>query len=96
MEGNDLVAIKTIQGNVKIVQGVQYVPTLVHHLLSVGQLIKGGFSILFDGNLCVVIDKKSKPTIANVLVTQNTMFHFDISNAQSNALVPKGKNDANL
>ena len=96
MEGNDPVAIKTIQGNVKILEGVQYVPTLAHHLLSVGQLIKGGFSILFDGNVCAIIDKKSRPTIANVLVTQNTMIHFDFSNVQSNALVPKGKNDANL
>ena len=42
MEGNGTVAIKTIQGNVKILQGVQYVPTLAHNLLSVGQLMKGG------------------------------------------------------
>ena len=34
-------SIKTIQGNVKILQGVQYVPTLAHNLLSVGQLMKG-------------------------------------------------------
>ena len=46
MEGNGTVAIKTIQGNVKILQGVQYVPTLGHNLLSAGQLMKGGFSIL--------------------------------------------------
>ena len=96
MEGNGTVAIKTIQGNVKILQGVQYVPTLGHNLLSAGQLMKGGFSILFDGNACVIIDKKSRQTIANVLVTQNNMFPFDISNAGSNALVVKGKNEANL
>ena len=39
-------------------QGVQYVPTLGHNLLSAGQLMKGGFSILFDGNACVIVDKK--------------------------------------
>ena len=96
VEGNGTVAIKTIQGNVKILQGVQYVPTWAHNLLSVGQLMKGGFSILFDGNACVIIDKKSRQTIANVLVTQNNMFPFDISNAGSNALVVKGKNEPNL
>lgn len=32
VEGNGTVAIKTIQGNVKILQGVQYVPTLAHNL----------------------------------------------------------------
>ena len=96
MEGNGIVAIKTIQGNVKNLQRAQYVPTLGHNLLSAGQLMKGGFSILFDGNACVIIDKKSRQTIANVLVTQNNMFPFDISNAGSNAFVVKGKNEANL
>ena len=96
VEGNGTVAIKTIQGNVKILQGVQYVPTWAHNLLSVGQLMKGGFSILFDGNACVIIDKKSRQTIANVLMTQNNMFPFDISNVGSNAFVVKGKNEANL
>ena len=69
MEGNGTVAIKTIQGNVKILQGVQYVPTWAHNLLSVGQLMKGGFSILFDANTCVITDKKSRQTMGNVLVT---------------------------
>ena len=96
MEGNGTVAIKTIQGNVKILQGVQYVPTLGHNLLCAGQLMKGGFSILFDGNACVIVDKKSRQTMADMLVTQNIMFPFDFSNAGSNALVVKGKNEPNL
>ena len=96
MEGNGTVAIKTIQGNVKILQGVQYVPTLGHNLLSAGQLLIGGFSILFDGNACVIVGKKSRQTMANVLGTQNIMYPFDISNAGSNALVVKGKNEPNL
>ena len=58
--------------------------------------MKGGFSILFDGNACVIIDKKSRQTIANVLVTQNNLFPFDISNAGSNVLVVKRKNEPNL
>ena len=57
MEGNGAVAIKTIQGNVKILQGVKYVPTLDHNLLRAGQMTKGGFSILFYGNTCVIVDK---------------------------------------
>ena len=96
MEGNGTVAIKTIQGNVKILQGVQYVPTLAHNLFSAGQFIKGVFSTLFDGNACVIIDQKSRQTIANVLVTQNNLFPFDVSNAGSNAFVVKGKNEPNL
>ena len=94
MEGNGTVAIKTIQGNVKILQGVQYVPTLAHNLFSAGQFMKGVFSTLFDGNACVIIEQKSRQTIANV--TQNNMFPFHISNAGSNAFVVKGKNEADL
>ena len=56
MEGNGTGSIKTIQGNVKILQGVQYVPTLAHNLFSAGQFIKGVFSTLFDGNACVMIE----------------------------------------
>jgi len=37
MEGNGILAIKTIQGNVKVLHGAQYVPALVHNLLSVSQ-----------------------------------------------------------
>ena len=40
--------------------------------------------------------KKSRATIAKTLVTQNNMFPFDISNAGSNAIFVKGKNEANL
>ena len=40
--------------------------------------------------------KKSRATIANVPVTQNKMFPFDISNGGSNGIVVKGKNEANL
>ena len=54
-----------------------------------------GFSILKYGNACVITDKKFRQTIANVLVTQNNMFRFDISDAGSNTLVVKGKNEAN-
>jgi len=37
-------------------------------------LIKDGFLILFDGNACVITDKKSRQTTTNVLVTQTTCF----------------------
>ena len=80
----------------KILRGEQYVPTLGHNLLCAGQLTKGGFSILFDGNACVIVDKKSRQTMADMLVTQNIMFPFDFSNDGSNALVVKGKNEPNL
>ena len=38
VEGKGIVAIKTIQGKVKLLQNVQYIPSLAHNLLRVGQL----------------------------------------------------------
>ncbi|XP_010267663.1 PREDICTED: uncharacterized protein LOC104604813 [Nelumbo nucifera] len=58
VEGKCTIAIKTSQGNVKLLHDVQYVPNLAHNLLSVGQLMDGGYSILFDDGCCSVQDKK--------------------------------------
>lgn len=36
---------------------VQYVPSLAHNFLSVGQLLKGGYVVLFDDECCYISDK---------------------------------------
>ena len=56
VEGKGIVAIKTIHGKVKVLENVQYVPSLVHNLLSVGQLISEGYSIIFDKETCRIKD----------------------------------------
>lgn len=57
-EGKGTIAIKTIQGNVKLLCNVQFVPNLAHNLLSVGQLMASSYSILFDNGECIVRAKK--------------------------------------
>ena len=74
VEGKCIVEIKTFQGNVKILFDVQYVPTLAHNLLSVGQFITSGYSIVFNDQACDIKDKKSVRTIAHVSMTKNKMF----------------------
>lgn len=58
MIGKGTIAIKTIQGDVKVLHNVQYVPDLAHNLLSVGQLMKSGYSVVFKNDSCVICDKK--------------------------------------
>ena len=50
VEGRGTIAIKTEQGNTKLLYDVQYVPNLAHNLLSVGQLLCGSnvFQDYFD------------------------------------------------
>ncbi|TYJ99454.1 copia protein [Cucumis melo var. makuwa] len=47
VEGKGTVGIETHHGN-RILTNVQYVPDIGYNLLSVGQLIESGYSILFD------------------------------------------------
>lgn len=96
VEGKGTVEIKTVQGNVKFLYDVQYVPTLAHNLLSVGQLMTSGYSVVFDDSACDIKDKESGRTIARVPMTQNKMFPLDISNVGNSALVVKVKNETNL
>jgi len=46
VEGKGAIAIKTMQGNVKLLCDVQLVPGLAHNLLSVGQLMDSCYSVL--------------------------------------------------
>lgn len=96
VEGKGIIAIKTLQGDVKLFYDVQFVPSLAHNLLSVGQLMISGYKVVFDGNSCVVNDKKSGKTITNVHMTQNKMFPLDVSNVVSKALIVRGNNEAKL
>lgn len=59
VKGKGTIAIKTSPGDVKLLHDMQYAPNLAHNLLSVGWLMDGGYSILFDNNSCFVKDKKS-------------------------------------
>lgn len=62
VEGRGTIAIPTSNDDTKLLQDVQYVPSLAHNLLSVGQLIKGGYSILFENDCCNIYDKKNLAT----------------------------------
>lgn len=56
VEGRRTVAIKSGDGQVKLLHDVQYVPGLAHNLLSVGQLLARGFAVVFEDNACSIID----------------------------------------
>ena len=55
-----IIGIKTDQGIVKLLNDVQYVPNFACYLLSVGQLLWSGYSVLFDNGYCLIHHKKLK------------------------------------
>ena len=93
--GKGIIAIKTKKGNVKLLSDVQYVPNLAHNLLSVGQLMNGGYLILFDNGFCSIQDKKTCQKIVDIPKAQNKMFPLEVSDVKSCVLVARN-NDAKI
>lgn len=79
----------------ELLYDVQYVPTLDHNLLSVGQLMTFWNSVVFDDQPYTIKDKKCRLTISNVSMTKIKMFPLDISTVEKYALVVIGKNETN-
>ena len=93
VEGKGAVGINTGQG--KVLNNVQFVPDLGYNLLSVGQLMVGGCSVLFDNNACVIKNKRSGQQV-RISMTSNMMFPLDVSNMENFALAATTKNDSEL
>lgn len=49
--------METSNGKAKLLSDVFFVPKLAHGLLSVGQLMAGEYTIVFDNRACVIKDK---------------------------------------
>ncbi|KAJ8760556.1 hypothetical protein K2173_015223 [Erythroxylum novogranatense] len=58
VEGKGTVNVNTRYGKVKELDNVQFILELEYNLLSVGQLMAGGYSLLFDDNACVITNKR--------------------------------------
>jgi hypothetical protein len=95
VEGKGTVGVDTSHGKVKTLDNVQFVPNLGYNLLSVGQLMAGGYSIVFDNDACVITNKKSGKKV-HVSMTPNKMFPLDVSTMQNFALAASTKDDSKL
>ncbi|XP_074362888.1 uncharacterized protein LOC141703205 [Apium graveolens] len=64
IEGKGIITFYSKEGKSSNITDVHYVPVLTQNLLSIGQLMQRGFSIIFDEDHCVTFDKKKKFTVA--------------------------------
>ncbi|KAI9102238.1 hypothetical protein K1719_023748 [Acacia pycnantha] len=78
-----------------MLDNVQFVPDLGYNLLSVGQLMAGGCSVLFDDVTCVITNKKSGKKV-HISMTPNKMFPLDVANMENFALAASAKIDSKL
>lgn len=86
VEGRGTMALKTLQGEVKLLHDVQFVPNLPHNLLSVGQLLSSGYSVNFDDAACLIVDKKIGKQVVSVAKTMNNMLPLNIYDVKSYSL----------
>lgn len=86
-------AIKNGHGKVKLLLDIFFVPSLAYNLLSVGQFVAGGYSILFDDASCCIKVNKTSQVIAHVRMTINKMFPLEVSCIGHHRLVAIEKNE---
>ena len=55
VKGKGTIAIKSSAG-IKLISDVLLVPKIDRNLLSVGQLLEKGYSVVFKNNICVITD----------------------------------------
>ena len=95
VEGRGTVAVKTSGGKSKLIHNVQYVPSLAHNLLSVGQLVEAGYSVRFGANQCEISDAETHKPVLRIKMSTNRMFPVEF-NKGSKALVVTGTEQAVL
>jgi len=86
IEGRGFVAISTNEGNKKHIYDVYYSLKIARNMLSVKQMMKNGYKLMFDVDPCDFIDKKSNVRVAVVKMNLNYLFPFDMVKLQSIAV----------
>lgn len=75
-EGKSVVNVYTKKSNKKLIHDIFYVPCLSHNLLSVGQLLQRGYSLLYGNGECKIVEEKNSVEVPWVKMTVNKYFPF--------------------
>ncbi|CAH9095067.1 unnamed protein product [Cuscuta epithymum] len=94
--GLGVISVQTEQGSKKTLSNVQYVPHLAHNLLSVGQLVSGGYSVSFANGVCTIKDGSSNAVLLKAEMGNNKLFPMNLTTSSGKALVVKGEENAKL
>lgn len=79
IEGKGVIEVHTGRGINKHICDVFYSPHITQNLLSVGQMMKKGYKLIFDEDHCEILDKKNNEKVATVKMTSNNMFPLNFS-----------------
>lgn len=94
VEGRGIVKIHVGSDMVKLLENVDYAPKLEYNLLSVGQLMKMGYTINYDDGKCIINNKKKGRKLMEICVAGNNMFVLDATSLIITVTTPFTKRDA--
>lgn len=72
MHGIGIVTVHTQAGDQKKLHGVQYILGLAHNLLSVGQLLANGYSVMFKDDKCIISNNHASNQAIIITRSQTT------------------------
>ncbi|KAG6419902.1 hypothetical protein SASPL_116414 [Salvia splendens] len=85
-QGKGTISVDTKKG-MKRISDVLLVPNLRQNLLSVGQLIEHGYTVHFEGNSCVILDKEgAKQIVAKIQMEKSRSFPLTFKYAENMAM----------
>ncbi|XP_052874153.1 uncharacterized protein LOC128279399 [Gossypium arboreum] len=76
VKGKDNVVINTCLDN-KVISDVLYVPDIDQNLLSVGQLVKKGYSLVFKNGFCIVEDTYGQELVTVAMTDRSFMLDLN-------------------
>lgn len=80
----------------RFLYNVQFVLELGYNLLFVGQLMAGGYLVLFANDACIIKEKMTDKILVEVPMTENKMFLLDVSSMKKFTFTAVGKDDSSI
>ena len=63
-------------------------------MLSIGQLLACGYSVVFNEEMCIIKDRETGASIATIQKTKNNMFPLEVSNMNNHGLAVSMSKDS--
>ncbi|KAJ0865267.1 putative RNA-directed DNA polymerase [Helianthus annuus] len=91
VEGKGRIKLEVDVGKHRILDDVQFAPDLGYNLMSVGQLMRIGYSLLFEDDKCVITHKRTRKIMCTIPMSSNNTFPLDINNQKVSLAVVQEK-----
>lgn len=95
VEGKGRVVVQS-SSNRQMLHDVYFIPQLSQNLLSIGQMMDNGYTIIFEGDNCRIVDAASNQIMSTIKKTQNNLFPMEIAKVKNKALAVMDISSSNL